>query len=501
MKKFFCFSVIGTLIALLMLTCTVCGQEAEFVPPPSGFVHRVIWIGTLEGTWREMGIQYGQRASKAILHNSDMEWKDLLNWFENDSERIKTLASAFEKQIYLLSPKMIEFMEGIAIGAEKDLNRSVYADQASNYMRILSQQLEWTLRPWYEEFLEEGNQSVQGTGKSEESSAHGCNGWWVTGPATKNGQTYVSRHSQGEGLDRENAHEVAYVLIPEDSRAHVTFVQTAAGDIGGSGQAFNEYGVYVGWAVSPSNKDAAEKQAIGVPEYVYNLPAVVFSKSAEEAKDYILYGTPRYRRLTGRKTLLRARGSNTMVADEKAAFIIEQVARQYAVRTPGYLGEKGNSYLAFSNHFMYKDGSYDENGVFHNDLPMNEHNPEEEGNGSYYRLWSQMWWLNNNFGEIDLDMLMRDLSTMHYAYDKEGNKIEADPETGLPTVGTICLHDNISEEYPLGFTDSWNVSLAVPASREIYFIPAMPCQFIDHDWNYVDLKPYSEYRKAVYGNN
>lgn len=500
MKKLLQFCMIGILI-ILLLPVSTWGQEAEYVPVPSGFDNEVIWIGALEGTWREMGIQYGQRASKTILANNDLEWKNLLGGFDNDPERIKTLANAYEKQIYLLCPEMIEFMEGIAKGAEKELNKSVYTDQASNYMRILAQQMERCLLPSYEKYLENGNPITQGTNSSEEDD-QACNGFWVTGPATKDGLTYITRHSQGSGIGSENAHAVAFVLIPEDRNAAVTFVHCGAGDIGGSGQAFNEYGVYLGWGVVRNTKSPIQDtvaEAIGVPDYVFNTPAVVFSKSAEEAKDYILYGTPRYRRLTGRKTLLRDRGGNLLVGDAKEAFVIEKLARQYAVRTPGYLGEKGNSYLAFSNHFMYEDGSYDEDGVFHKDLPNNEYSPEKEGNSSYYRLWSSMWWFQNNFGNIDLDMLITDLSTMHYAYDREGNLIEADPETGMPTVRSFCTHGGISDERPLGTSNSWNVSLVVPQTLEVYYVPAMPCQYKKLSWNYVNLKVYSEYRKAVYG--
>ena len=242
MKKLLQFCMISILIILLLPVFT-WGQEAEFVPVPAGFDNEVIWIGALEGTWLEMGIQYGQRASKTILANNDLEWSNLLGGFDNDPERIMALANAFEKQIYLLTPEMLEFMEGIAKGAEKELNKSPYVGQASNYERILAQQMERCLLPSYEKFLENPNPIAQETNSSEED-AHGCNTFWVTGPATKDGRTYISRHSQGSGAGSENGHAVAFVLIPEDRNAAVTFVHCGAGDIGGSGQAFNEYGVY-----------------------------------------------------------------------------------------------------------------------------------------------------------------------------------------------------------------------------------------------------------------
>ena len=505
MKRLVQFCIIGILVILLLPVYSAWGQEAKFVPVPSGLDNEVTWIGALEGSWIEMGTQYGHRASKSILDNSDVEWRNLLKGFDNDPQRIITLVNAYEKQIALLSPEMIEFMQGIAAGAEKELNKSVYIGQSSNYMRILAQQMERCLLPSFEELLKkDGNPGLPGTTSSisDPESEQACNGWWVTGPATKDGETYITRHSQSPGVDSENAHGVAFVLIPEDRNASVTFVQAPAGDIGGSGQSFNEYGVYLGWGVVRNTKSPMHQivdEAIGVPDYVFMLPAVVFSKSAAEAKDYILYGTPKYRELTGRKTLLRDRGGNILVGDEKEAFVIEKLARQYAVRTPGYLGETGKSYIAFSNHFMYTDGSYDENDVFHKDVPSNAYSPEDETTSSSIRLWSQMGWFKNNYGNITLDMLQNDLEAMHYTYDKAGNKTEAVPGTGMPLKYSVCTHGGISIKKPLGTSHSWNVSLAVPRTREIYFIAAQPCQYVNQSWNYVNLTIYSKYRKAVYG--
>ena len=492
-------SLAGTDCMCLVSLEATWTQGARFIPPPKVLdtITRVVWIGVLEGTWNEMGIQYGQRAAKEIRISNEAEWGAFLKRFEGDTEAMIQLARAFEKHLSYLSPEMIDFMEGIAEGAGKELDKSVYAGQASNYMRILCQNLGRSLRPqWNWKFLEGKTASVppEETSSDEE---HGCQGWWVTGAATTDGETYISRHSQGGFIDGENANTVAFVLIPEDPRAKVTYSQAAAGSIC-SGNAFNENGVYgalAGCWSSPRTKTGG----LGVKDYIAILPAVVYANNAREAKDYILYGTPRYRRLTGRKTLLRTRGSNFMFADQNEAFIVEKGARRFAVRTPGYLGEKGNNYLCFSNHYMYEDGHYDENNVFHSDVPMNQFCPEEEGNSSYYRLWEMMWWFNNNYGNIDLELLMRDLSTAHYSYDKDGNRYDPDPVTGLPTVGTICNHGGMNAEYPLGKSGSWNVSIAIPRTLEIYFLPGWPCQFKDHDWNYINLKLYSNYRKAVYG--
>ena len=496
-NKLVLHGLVSILVVCLLLSGIAWSQEAKFIPPPKGLLTRVVWIGALEGTWKEMGIQYGQRAAKDIRIGNDAEWGGFGGRFKGDLEGMIRLAKTFERHLSYFSPEMIDFMEGIAEGAAKELDKSVYAGQASNYMRILCQNLGSSLRPQWEMFLEEKTAGLSSTETSPAVEEHSCQGWWVTGPATKDGETYVSRQSQGGFLDSENANTVAYVLVPKDPEARVTFVQAAAGSIC-SGNAFNENGVY-GSIAGAWSKPRTKTGSLGVKDYILILHAVAYAKNAREAKDIVVFGNPRYRRLTNRKTLLRTRGSNMMFADENEAFVVEKGARRYTVRTPGYLGEKGNSYLCFSNHFMYKDGSYDEDNVFHSDVPMNQFCPEVEKSSSYYRLWEMMWWFYNNYGKIDLDMLLRDLSTAHYAYDRDGNRIDPDLVTGLPTVGTICNHGGISDEYPLGKSGSWNVSVALPRTFEVYFLPGWPCQFKEHSWNYINLKLYSDYRKAVYG--
>lgn len=484
----------------ILIICTlsfsiVFSQESTFKSPPKGLLTRVIWLGALEGTWKEMGVQYGQRAKYEIRINNDAEFGGYLKKFDGDAQRIIRIATEFEKSLFPLCPEIIDFMKGIAEGAASELDKSPYANMASNYDRILCQNIGSSMRAEFEIFLEKKTTIVP----SSDDEISGCGGWWVTAPATKDGETYVGRQSHGAMVDAEGGHTVAYVLIPQDPRAKVTFSQAGAGSIN-SGNVFNEEGVYGSLAGAWSNPRTVTG-ALGVKDYIAILPAVVYANSAREAADYVIYGTPEYRKLTGRKTLLRTRGSNMMFADEKEAFVVEKGARVYAVRTPGYLGEKGNSYLSFTNHWKYKDGSYDEDNVFHKDIPLDQFCPEVEGDDSYYRFWQLMWWFNNNYGNITLDSLMYDLSAAHYTYDKEGKRYEPDSVTGLPIppYGTECKHDNISEEYPLGNSGSWNVSIAVPRTREIYFLPAWPCQFIGLSWNYVDLKFYSKYRKAVYG--
>ncbi len=135
--------------------------------------------------------------------------------------------------------------------------------------------------------------------------------------------------------------------------------------------------------------------------------------------------------------MLRGRGCNIVFADANEVFCVEQNARYYAIRQPGDLGEKGNNYLVHANHFKSKKGCFDENNVFHPEKSMSDFTPEqkERPNGSYYRFWSGMWMVRNNYGRIDEKVMMEELVPSHTGYDEEGNRYDPDPIPVSPQRG------------------------------------------------------------------
>jgi len=252
-----------------------------------------------------------------------------------------------------------------------------------------------------------------------------------------------------------------------------------------------------------------ESLAPGIKDFWLASYGVIFSKTAREAAERATVGTERYRTLTGRKTLLRVCGMNTAFADAKEAYCVESNARHYAIRKPGDLGEKGDNYLVWSNHYKYGNGSFDEDNVFHPDEPMTKYCPEKEKKSSYYRFWSGMWMLQSNYGKIDREMIMRELVTSHYAYDKAGKRYDPDPDTGVPTVddesgwtGSFCVHIGpFTKKMPLGKGGNSETTVFNLSTLEVWYVPAWPCHYKqwDMDWHYLNLKPFSEYRKRLWG--
>jgi len=249
---------------------------------------------------------------------------------------------------------------------------------------------------------------------------------------------------------------------------------------------------------------------------------VIYSDTAEEAKELFIHGTPEYRQTTGRKVTLRRRGANIVFADAEECYCVEQNAYHYRVRKPGDLGERGGNFLVFSNHFMTKDGSYDENDIWQPGVTMHSFTAYQDVPGwykggwepdfkgtrnaysgsSYWRFWSPYWHITYNYGKIDLDFALRDLWALHIGYDEKGRAYPPD-ENGVPTIrGTFCDHyfdprDHgglRSKEFPLGKGANSSSPFFNLSTAEVYFESAFPCHYADKDWSYVNLNWFADHR-------
>jgi len=494
---------------------------------------RSLWIGVLQGSWKEMGIQYGQRCGKDIARNFDMFWeKDVLGggvlqkgerlWQKGRTgpEREKYCAAYMQrslKELSLLSPELAGFFKGIARGAAKELDRCIHSDACPHFIKIAGLNFndaqfhpDWDFRSDRPRPKKAGKLHGQLGGDD-------CNAFWVKGRATKACETYATRAVQsphaapGGYFNRQ----VAYVAVPKDPKARVFWGLGTAGNLGGlGGGLMNDRGVCCltsGCSYSEENwAQVDETAAPGIRDFVLATYGVIFSKSAREATRRVTVGTGRYRKLTGRKTVLRARGANIVFADAKEAFCVEQNARHYAIRKPGDSGEKGSNYIVIANHFKSETGSFDENNIFRQDERMTRYEPEKEENpfGSYYRFWSGMWMLRNNYGKIDREMVMEELVTAHYSYDEKGKRYDLDPDTRAPTIrkenltGTFCAHViPFTQEYPLGMGGNAETSVFNLTTREVWWVPVWPCHYKEWNlnWDYLNLKPFSRYRKMLWG--
>ena len=107
----------------------------------------------------------------------------------------------------------------------------------------------------------------------------------------------------------------------------------------------------------------------------------------------------------------------------------------------------------------------------------------------------------NNYGNIDREMMLRELATSHIGYDKAGKRYDPASKTGVPTVtGTFCDHTGgRTHKHPLGTGGNVETSVFVLNSLEVYWVPAWPCHYKDKNWNYLNLQPFSDYRRLLWG--
>lgn len=494
---------------------------------------RTLWIGILQGSWHEMGVQYGQRCGKDIARNFDTLWNlDVLGeglferlWQKGRSkeERADYFLAYMDrslKELHYLSPELVDFFKGVADGAATEFDKCVAAEMSSHLLKTAA--LNFTDTPLHPNWDFETDQPFAERQQPHQGiNGHDCNSLWVKGGATKTGETYATRavqaaHWTPEGAEGFFTRQVAYVAVPKDPTARIFWGQATAGNFGGlGGGLLNDKGVCCltsGCSYSEQNwKQADETTAPGIRDFVLAIYGVIFSESARDAAEKVTTGTEKYRKLTGRKTVLRARGANIVFADEHEAYCVEQNARHYAIRKPGECGEKGGDYIVTANHFKSESGSYDEGNNFHADQPMTGYEPEDRKSpaATYDRFWSAMWMLRNNYGNIDREMVMDDFVCAHYAYDEMGNRYEAD-EIGAPRKelrkelfsGTFCVHmEPINENYPLGIGGNAETSVMNISTREVWWVPVWPCHYKakNMNWDYLDLKPYAEYRKMLWG--
>jgi hypothetical protein len=499
---------------------------------PSEVPHcRSIWIGVLQGTWQELGIQYGQRCGKDIAHNFDICWGGQVlqgagAWQQGRSEperaryAVAYLQRSFE-ELSRLRPEMIELLEGMAKGAADELDRCVHAAACGHFVKValLNYTSPGHFHPAWD-FANDRPLARAGRGSAGSRAAlkdeeDDCNGLWVGAAATRTGHAYAtrtaqSRHIEEAGSGRER--QVSYVAVPGDPSAGAFWGNGRAGNLGGlGGGLMNDRGVCCLTSGAQFAADSPEFSdatcAPGIRDFLLASSGVIFSATAREAAEMATVGTLRYREQTGRKTVLRARGCNIVFADEHEALCVEQNAHHYAIRRPGDLGEEGRAYLVHANHFKSTSGRYDEDNVFHPDKPMAAFAPEsrEKGADTYHRFWSGMWLVCNNYGRID-DAVLRDgIAASHSVYEEDGQRLDAkagmpDPRQALQ--GSFCAHTGpFTDANPLGVGGNAETTVFDLSTREVWWVPVWPCHHKawNLSWQYCDLRSFAEYRRLLWG--
>ncbi len=466
------------------------------------------YLGELSGTWYQIGKQYGDKAGDLIRLTYEGWYSELIAT-QGTNQNIVDYVHQQDAYYKDLVPEALDLMKGIADGAKEDLDISIYADKMTNYEKILMINSYFGLQ---------GRPPVATTAAMSAAAAgagevHNCSGAVIFGNATKDGKLIHLSSEDQHFFPQE--YLVTFTVKPSDPRAHRYTITDTAGEIG-SEQAINEQGVvvsgYAGGGANIANPtlDApfSGYRRAGLDWQVGDFYATAFASNAREAVQLLTVGRPEYRAKSGKKIVIGkcSKGANWVVSDKHEAYVVESIpadqngVARYAVRKPGDMGEVGANYIVSTNQ-VEANYSCDENNVCSTAHPMSQHgsstqNPNYFGlSGSGQRFWTLMHLINNNYGNIDLNMV-KQWRTTHFFYDMGGTKHETlvytdgktYPTYLTPGAGVLCRHSTSSSAPGVDQMTGINiyVSISTPHDRTVYRTKGRPCDWVG-PWDSLSL--------------
>ena len=407
--------------------------HTEGYPP---FPDRVKFIGVLTGSWYQMGVQFAKRSGDATRCVSDIWWKDECEMFGKE-ETLKAM-KLYEAQIAALDPNLIDFMRGIADGAEPWLSQSQYADKnhplyATSYQRVVAVNIwdEWAMI--HPSKFPDGSSTYGGTKKAPPvTGLVGCSAFAARGGATTDGRT-IAAHNRHSPYDPRD-YAQAFITKPPKGMGYLCWNLSNCPQVAAN-QVVNEEGLSIillfGGVTNPKSlKEPGGPyfaEGFGVPWFHLFLYVGTHASNVEEAIEILTKGTPEYRARIGRNSLLLGGGWIFLVADEETLAVVEATADRYAVRYPGEFtpGWDSKEYIVSTNHFLC-DFSYDKDNNRTN-VPMSIFNVVPM---SDIRLWTLLWDMKHRYGHIDKYMAQHIMSGL-YAYDKDtGERIDCAERDG-----------------------------------------------------------------------
>ncbi len=472
----------------------------ELIWVPEGYPRcpdHPIWLGVFEGSWYDIGRQYGESEGirRYITPVFDY-WFGLMlggytfslqglpleqGGFEGvrsvqkglDREELMHILHTMEEQAKLYEPNFVEAMKGEADGAAEALAKSKYANELTDYEKVL--------------FLNFATYPLLYALEPKED----CSCIALLPPATTSGKVIVGRNTQF-GLNMGN-YTVAYAAVPP-APAHRYMTNPIPGRL-------FDLGIATDTPLYISRTAAIGPAELGIDDSLLMAKAAIFGNSIDEAADLIVHGPQSYIKATGRKTTLRSSPVNYTIVDAKTAEVVETTPRYWAVRHPGDFDEK--DFIIATNHQLC-EYSYDENDI-RTSVPMYDESicrqfggckkemaPQlkdkvfawysteelvipEPGSGTRY--WALYWSAMYNHGKIDVRMLQGPLFLgSRFWYDINGKKVEyqLDPASkSWMSVSYLYYHatvDGDSGGYPEKYKNEVPSSLIyVPADLTTYW--------------------------------
>ena len=323
------------------------------------------YIGDLKGTWKEMGVQYGERAGDLVRLVFEGYYDQIFATMK-DSAKIVRDSRLFAEYLKKLVPEAYDFIAGISEGASAELAKSTkyYASIGNDFDKVMIINLYFACRrvtgtqyTWAGGIGKLETDSSLAAIEIDEDTYPACTGVVVVGKLDGPSKDKTTIH--GGTRDQvffPQLYEVTYTTTPSDPSAYRIWTIASAGEIGGQ-LVGNDQGVMVSGFAGGNSKNL---WAYGIEWNVGCWYGATFAKTAEEAANILTVGRPGFIKNTGAKVVIPAWGINWLISDMKDARVVEIVPGRYAVRKIGDFGEE--NFIVCTNHCV-ATWSYDENNT------------------------------------------------------------------------------------------------------------------------------------------
>lgn len=427
----------------------------------------------LKGSWYEMGKQYGEGAGDYMRAGFNLDYLESLEAF--GKEHVWYDVGLWEKAIQAYSPQIVEFLKGMSDGAAGELVKSKY-QEVGNYQKVLflvTRQARKFRHPAWKHW------------------PPGCSCLLVGGAGTKDGKVLYAHNRDTSMISM--MWNVAFLAQPSDPRANKFWSHGGAGTLGY--HFVNDKGLALSnnWGGLPASKgSSSDLLDFGIPFEILLFHTAAYAKSTPEAVELATRGTPEYAQATGRSTVAITGSCTFSLADRQGNLtIVERLARYYAIRRPGDLGEPRDFIVTTNHNTPIK--FYDENLRLTNEL-MTKFSTDTPGKSSSNRYWTLWWLIEKNFGRIDGDLAQEFLKS-HFFIDKDGKRtdsINTDKYGSVsahlnPAGETVCAHHGFPENYANYGTMESTVVLLGEKETEFRWSHGRPCHW-QGPWDRLILK-------------
>ncbi|MBF0495048.1 MAG: hypothetical protein HQK58_00505 [Deltaproteobacteria bacterium] len=314
---------------------------------------------TLQGTWSEMGLTYGQQLGQHIAVVSERvlgHWLEMAGGPDVAAQAFAHLKLDLAKtawSIKAFAPEMIEFMDGLAQGAAEHLNLVRPDSGLSNLEKIqVINVAGWlTQNPGWHSAHDRTGQKFAPKFKTAVQPEQGV-AFAAFGRSTPSGGTIAG--ISWDQLFDPYMYQVAIQVKPSDQNAAPYQGTVTVGCVSGN-SLLSQRGLWIGQTRVGSHLGSGQKGQVtsfGVNRLIAAAHVAAYAQNKKEAAEMLTYGTPGYTAMTGYKTLIMDEPANYLIADELSALVVERTAESFAVRYPGVLDEKGDYIICAGSFSM-----------------------------------------------------------------------------------------------------------------------------------------------------